>query len=612
MTVSAAYTPAVYTADGTANQFNFSFSALRTQDVWLVEHDKDTGVVVREFQGGSGLTVSLGSGFVIIDDYDQRPLAGNKVTVYRRTQATQTVDLDSTVPVSSDAVEGMSDKLTLLAQEAQNFSDDYTDLQQYAAQAEAAQLAAESARDDAVIAQGAAESARDLAISAKGDAENAQTAAEGARDTAVGAKNDAENARDAAAQSASDALVSEGNAANSAQAASDDADAAKQARDEIEALYIGTYANDGAANAAHPSRPAGALYFNSTSNNMRLWDGSAWQVVATPSGDFLPRNGTLPMTGVLQLVDGSAGAPALTFASDPDTGFYRVGPNNFGIATGGDVRLSVGNDKFDSLVPFRAGNGSAGAPAFSFRSAINTGMFLTSGVLGFATAGFSRLQISHAGVQAFVPFLPLGGSAATPSYAFSDDPDTGLYRVSANVLGLSAGGALAFSATAAGSSFSQGGVTTYTVTTTGLLPNPDNTRALGGGSNRWTTVYATSGTINTSDAREKTAVVPMTPTEVEAAKDIAREIGTFQWLESVEKKGDAARKHVGLTVQRAIQIMQSHGLDPFAYGFICYDEWDANEMQDAGDRYSFRTDQLNLFIARGLEARLTALEAALQ
>ena len=30
----------------------------------------------------------------------------------------------------------------------------------------------------------------------------------------------------------------------------------------------------------------------------------------------------------------------------------------------------------------------------------------------------------------------------------------------------------------------------------------------------------------------------------------------------------------------------------------------------AGDRYSFRMDELNLFIARGFEARLAALEAA--
>jgi hypothetical protein len=33
------------------------------------------------------------------------------------------------------------------------------------------------------------------------------------------------------------------------------------------------------------------------------------------------------------------------------------------------------------------------------------------------------------------------------------------------------------------------------------------------------------------------------------------------------------------------------------------------QTQTAGNRYGFRYDQLNLFIARGFEARLSALEA---
>jgi hypothetical protein len=93
---------------------------------------------------------------------------------------------------------------------------------------------------------------------------------------------------------------------------------------------------------------------------------------------------------------------------------------------------------------------------------------------------------------------------------------------------------------------------------------------------------------------------------------LAREIGAYQWLAAVEKKGAAAREHIGVTVQRAIEVMQAHGLDPFNYGFVCYDEWD-DEHDDsgavtvkAGNRYSFRLPELLLFIARGLEARLTA------
>ena len=53
----------------------------------------------------------------------------------------------------------------------------------------------------------------------------------------------------------------------------------------------------------------------------------------------------------------------------------------------------------------------------------------------------------------------------------------------------------------------------------------DNTRTLGTGALRWSTVYAGTGTINTSDAREKTPVRPLTLDEINAAKQLSKEIG---------------------------------------------------------------------------------------
>ena len=187
-----------------------------------------------------------------------------------------------------------------------------------------------------------------------------------------------------------------------------------------------------------------------------------------------------------------------------------------------------------------------------------------------------------------------------------------------------------------------------------LTPGTDNTQTNGSGAKRWSVIYAGTGTINTSDAREKTAVRSMAADEIEAAKALSKEIGVYQFIDSVAIKGDKARHHIGMTVQRAIEIMEAHGLNPFAYGFVCYDKWDekvtehpaiearaaveakaavlddngnviepAVEAQPAveakaawtevtlkaGDRYSFRYDQLTLFIARGIHARLEALEA---
>lgn len=158
-----------------------------------------------------------------------------------------------------------------------------------------------------------------------------------------------------------------------------------------------------------------------------------------------------------------------------------------------------------------------------------------------------------------------------------------------------------------------------------FVPMGDGGYDIGWGSARVNNIYAKNGAINTSDGRMKNDVRAMSDPETEAAKAIAKEIGFWTWKEQADMND--VREHCGLTVQRAIEIMENFGLEPFKYGFICYDKWDeqtvvseygpANEDGSenpiyktipAGDRYSFRIDELNMFIAKGFEARLSALE----
>jgi len=149
-----------------------------------------------------------------------------------------------------------------------------------------------------------------------------------------------------------------------------------------------------------------------------------------------------------------------------------------------------------------------------------------------------------------------------------------------------------------------------------LHPLVDGVPTLGRPTDRWNTIYSTDGTINTSDAREKTLVSKFTDKELDAAKLLSKEIGGYKWLASIEEKGDYARYHVGMTVQRAIEIMESFDLDAMSYGFICYDEWESENAElddegnvvieaiEAGNRYGFRYSQLNMFILAGINARL--------
>jgi len=176
-----------------------------------------------------------------------------------------------------------------------------------------------------------------------------------------------------------------------------------------------------------------------------------------------------------------------------------------------------------------------------------------------------------------------------------------------------------------------------------LLPGTNGGPSLGSTALRWAQTWCTAGAFNTSDATLKTKVSKFNDAEIQAAIALSKEIGWFQWLDAVKEKGEEkARHHVGLTVQRAAEVLKSFGLDPWIFGFMSHDVWDdqitehpaieaveavldedgnevtpAIEANDAwsevtlkaGESYAFRYDQLNLFIARGIEARLAALEA---
>ena len=107
-----------------------------------------------------------------------------------------------------------------------------------------------------------------------------------------------------------------------------------------------------------------------------------------------------------------------------------------------------------------------------------------------------------------------------------------------------------------------------------ITPDADNTRSNGTGALRWSVIYAGTGTINTSDAREKEPIRSLTDNEILAAKALSKDIGAYVFLSARAEKGDEAREHIGMTVQRAIEVMESFDLNPFGYGFICYDEWD--------------------------------------
>jgi hypothetical protein len=139
----------------------------------------------------------------------------------------------------------------------------------------------------------------------------------------------------------------------------------------------------------------------------------------------------------------------------------------------------------------------------------------------------------------------------------------------------------------------------------------DNTYKLGTASYRWSVVYAGNGTINTSDEREKEQIQDIDAKALKAWEKV--NYVQFKFKDAVVKKGDGARWHFGLIAQRVKAAFESEGLDAFAYGLLCYDEWEAtsaimgspgidaegNQLEEveikaattAGNRYGIRYEQ---------------------
>lgn len=121
------------------------------------------------------------------------------------------------------------------------------------------------------------------------------------------------------------------------------------------------------------------------------------------------------------------------------------------------------------------------------------------------------------------------------------------------------------------------------VTTTALTGAGDNVQSLGAPGQRFTTVYAGTGTINTSDERTKQQIGAIPDAWLDAWGDV--EWCRFKFNDAVEAKGDAARWHIGVIAQRVRDVFASHGLDATDIGLLCHDEWAATpaieEQQNA-------------------------------
>ncbi len=117
----------------------------------------------------------------------------------------------------------------------------------------------------------------------------------------------------------------------------------------------------------------------------------------------------------------------------------------------------------------------------------------------------------------------------------------------------------------------------------------DNAIDLGRSATRFDDIYATNGTIQTSDANEKQDIEALSDAEKRVATAAKGLIKKFRWKDKVTEKGDDARIHVGIVAQDLKAAFEAESLDPGRYAMFISTTWtddDGKEQTRLGVRYN--------------------------
>ena len=160
------------------------------------------------------------------------------------------------------------------------------------------------------------------AVSAATSATNAATSATASASSATSSASSASSASTQASNASSSATA----AASSATAAAASATSAANSADAFDDVYLGSKSSDPTTDNDGDALAAGMLYFNTTSDVLRVYSGSAWQDAAVDTSSFIT------LSGVQTLSNKTLTAPVINGAT--------IGSSDLATASNGDINLA--------------------------------------------------------------------------------------------------------------------------------------------------------------------------------------------------------------------------------------------------------------------------------
>jgi len=124
----------------------------------------------------------------------------------------------------------------------------------------------------------------------------------------------------------------------------------------------------------------------------------------------------------------------------------------------------------------------------------------------------------------------------------------------------------------------------------------DDAIDLGSSSFRFDDIFATNGTIQTSDRNEKQDIAELTDAEQRVAVACKGLLRKFRWKSAVAEKGDEARTHFGIIAQDLQAAFAAEGLDAGDYAMFISSTWTDEETGEERTRMGVRYSELLAFI----------------
>jgi hypothetical protein len=118
-----------------------------------------------------------------------------------------------------------------------------------------------------------------------------------------------------------------------------------------------------------------------------------------------------------------------------------------------------------------------------------------------------------------------------------------------------------------------GGTRIYQWDSSQFYPLLDNSKDVGAASYRFDDIYATNGTIQTSDRNEKQDIEALSDAEQRVAVACKGLLRKFRWIDAVAEKGDDARIHFGIIAQDLQDAFAAEGLDAGRYAMFISSTW---------------------------------------